>query len=454
MNFRPASGCDTALDILKPLGLPLRVKQDSEQPRSTEQRPYSSQSIVTASSSRSQESRSTFKAPCNDLLPPVLPLEAKSSSNLVQDVNSANTFSKPITYVRDPRPHLQTVSSGNGADCEWTSIKRPSSESAPLGHPDQVIRMPPASRSLLPSPAFSSGLPSFGSHQGRPISAPEPQAAYHLSDAVPISQLLPPVRELPFPRKPTSQNTHGTSGLSEVLLSDLPISSQVHQSPSKTRKRATARAKALIPVSKPNSSAPKARSKRTAVAKLGSDQLPQPSNTSEGLTVVELNLDETLSSSAPPRMSSTLEALEHTVPKMSRNFTPPSSRGSTEPSKKRPLTDIDDNETNKRRNQGSTIVSTPVIQQQATQSLNPALSNMDPAGLLDSLDGWIRRYHGLQAPQAPITAKDQLAEFASETDEERAKIIDNKICEYLCDENFGKLADDVESRWKRICLGF
>jgi len=52
-----------------------------------------------------------------------------------------------------------------------------------------------------------------------------------------------------------------------------------------------------------------------------------------------------------------------------------------------------------------------------------------------------------------MTAKEQLAEYAARPDAERAKLIDDMILECLQDENFGKLCDDVERNWKRICLG-
>lgn len=80
------------------------------------------------------------------------------------------------------------------------------------------------------------------------------------------------------------------------------------------------------------------------------------------------------------------------------------------------------------------------------------ISNHD---LLDTIDNFMRKYHDLPAPgPPPQTAKEHLAEYAAQSDEERAKAIENKICECLNDENFWKLMDDVEGSWKRIGLGF
>jgi hypothetical protein len=80
---------------------------------------------------------------------------------------------------------------------------------------------------------------------------------------------------------------------------------------------------------------------------------------------------------------------------------------------------------------------------------------MTPAELLDSVDGWIRKFNNLPAvPNQTQTAKGLRAEYAKQSDKARAEAIDNLICECLEDENFIKLAEDVEGAWKRIGLGF
>ena len=81
-------------------------------------------------------------------------------------------------------------------------------------------------------------------------------------------------------------------------------------------------------------------------------------------------------------------------------------------------------------------------------------STIPPDEILSSIDTWIRRYQDLPAPQPLSTPKDQLAAYAAKSDNERAQVVDNMICECLQDENFIQLARDVEGSWKRIGLGF
>ena len=85
---------------------------------------------------------------------------------------------------------------------------------------------------------------------------------------------------------------------------------------------------------------------------------------------------------------------------------------------------------------------------------SPLFDTIQPEEFMASLDTWIRKYQDLPSPTPPLTAGDHLAKFAARSDGERARMIDNMICECLQDENFGKLAEDVERSWKRICLGF
>ena len=73
---------------------------------------------------------------------------------------------------------------------------------------------------------------------------------------------------------------------------------------------------------------------------------------------------------------------------------------------------------------------------------------------MTAVDGWVRKYHDIPVPTRPQTSKDLLAEYASRSDEERAKVLDDMICDCLEDENFHKLVKDVENSWRRIGLGF
>ena len=436
MNFQPASGCDAALSILKPLGLPLRVKQELEQTRPPAQRPYSAQSILTTSPPRSQESKRPVTASCDEVLSSVTPLEVASRP---MPFDNQDPFSKPISYIHDPRNQLQRATSNNTAAYGYHPAQRQSLPSTSSGCPDQARMMPPTLRTLLPSPGFVNESSYFTKHDNRPVSAPEPNLASCLDDIVPITQMLPPVRELPFPEKPAYQDTHTVPESCNTQSLDSQLNQRSPQ-PQPKKKRAAA----------------KPRVKKAALSESTSGKAPPsnaPSNVLSKNPYPNQNRAEEVFLSSAPSNIGTLEELENTIPKPSRGVTPPSSRGGTEASKKRPLSAVEDNESNKRQNRVSDIAPLPVTLQAATQAVNPILSNISPAEYVDSLEGWVRIHQDLPVSMSPANAKDQFAEYASKSDEERAKIIDNMICECLQDENFGKFADDVEGHWKRICLG-
>lgn len=88
---------------------------------------------------------------------------------------------------------------------------------------------------------------------------------------------------------------------------------------------------------------------------------------------------------------------------------------------------------------------------------NPTIDNISsnilPEEFMGSLDTWIRKYQHLPAPQPPVTDEDRLAGWAALPDKERTKAIDDMICRCLEDENFIKLAEEIEGHWKRIGLG-
>ena len=451
MNFQPPSGYDTALDFLKPLGLPLRVKNGTEQPQPPIQRPYSAQSAVHAPTSCSQESNSALVVSC-DMPPSVQAPQMRSTPSSQKD---PDIFSKPITYIQDPRVQRPQTGSSNGSSVYYNPVSRPASSST--GFTDETRMGPPAFRRLLPSPTFSSQSAYLGGYDSRPISAPEPPSN-HSADAVAFSQLLPPARKLPFPNKPDHQETKATPASSVETSVNREHPDQAPKA-GKKREPAKSRSRVSRSTSKISASAPKARTKKAKTEKAERTQLPPSSAPPAEQSPAQVFCNEGPSSSAPPKMTSTLEALEQTVSRMSKNFTPPPSRSGTETSKKRPLSVIDYTEINKRQATTDTVaIKKPeqAVVQEAAPSHNPILANMNPEEVLDSLDGWIRKYHDLPVPvpKPPAIAKDQLAEYAAKSNEERAEIIDNMICECLQDENFGTLVDDVEGHWKRICLGF
>ena len=470
MNFQPPSGCDTALDILKPLGLPIRNKHESELPQPAPTRSISAQSAISNSSSRSLDSKGTLTANFDDAPPPsAQPPRDYSRPDFLQDKNHPDSFSRPIAYIQDPR--VQQPMSG-GSDVYGYNSNRPYSSSDTPNYSYQPMMKPPSHDRLLPSPVFNSQSSVVGSSDYRPVSAPQQYPSAFPVERPSLTQMLPPlppVRELPFAKKPVRQEDRALTIISEDPSFNRSAS---NEGPKSKKKRAPAKPSATTTNSRATSTAPKARTKKQTATKPQVEEIPPSSALVERRTT-SAYLDEAPSSSAPPNLNPTVEALEQTVPHMSRSFTPPSSLGSVEASKKRPLSAIDDCETNKRqpkephRESSPKVLPrrlpspepalphqdpSPKVASKATQYSNPLLANINPAEFLDSLEGWIQVHHDLPAPKAPVTAKDQLAEYASKGEVERHKIIDNMICECLRDENFGKLCDDLEEHWKRILL--
>ena len=90
---------------------------------------------------------------------------------------------------------------------------------------------------------------------------------------------------------------------------------------------------------------------------------------------------------------------------------------------------------------------------EATDPLIPTAVNTRHQGLLDSIDNKLRQFRDITTPKSgPQTGKDQLAEYAAQSDD-NAKILDSFICECIKNDDFWELMDDIERSWKRIGLG-
>ena len=193
----------------------------------------------------------------------------------------------------------------------------------------------------------------------------------------------------------------------------------------------------LLPAPGPKSSGPKTRSKEAPPASAKPEESP--------------------SSSAPPRFDLSRKRSKNRISPIDENSpaTPPPSSPIKRPNKRRrvALKDRDPNEPGPESATRIPIAASSV--EQPPQTALTVLSNIAPADFLDSLDSWVRKFQNLPAPAPqPQTAKEQLAEYAKQSDEDRARAIDNAICECLEDENFIKLVEDVERCWKRIAIGF
>ena len=73
---------------------------------------------------------------------------------------------------------------------------------------------------------------------------------------------------------------------------------------------------------------------------------------------------------------------------------------------------------------------------------------------MTQLDTFVREYQDLPAPKPRRTQAEELAEYAAQPDEVRQAVIKDMICDFLGDENFVRLVEDVSQEWRRIGLGF
>ncbi|MCJ1273299.1 hypothetical protein MMC21_001089 [Puttea exsequens] len=497
-NFNPPEGCDIAVNNFRSLGIPIRDKSDDRI------RPQSAQAALGGSS----------KAQANSLAAPnSLPLARQlahsrldsstqpglSPSQVSSQCQLAGYMGGAYGSMVPPTQHRQQIL-GDGSqrnDLSATIASQPSSGTCGpgsllrLSSVDHDFRQGLAVRSmsslpavnsqypatlassssqmLLPSATFAGPSSGLMEYEKRPNSAPETQSTLFPPDSDSIHQMLPPKRILPFEKKLPARKKRGpcidcrranrdcthredtvdgekpNSGDSERPLETIQqpkdASTVVVPKMKKAQKVGT-KAKSqgagmLLPAPGPKSSGPKTRSKEAPPASAKPEESP--------------------SSSAPPRFDLSRKRSKNRISPIDENSpaTPPPSSPIKRPNKRRrvALKDRDPNEPGPESATRIPIAASSV--EQPPQTALTVLSNIAPADFLDSLDSWVRKFQNLPAPAPqPQTAKEQLAEYAKQSDEDRARAIDNAICECLEDENFIKLVEDVERCWKRIAIGF
>ena len=84
---------------------------------------------------------------------------------------------------------------------------------------------------------------------------------------------------------------------------------------------------------------------------------------------------------------------------------------------------------------------------------SPNAEEVSAEEFMSELDKFIRDYHHLPTPEPQPTAADDLAAYAAQPDEVRKAIVKDMIVNFLEDENFIKLAEDMSKEWRRIGLG-
>ena len=480
MNFMPISGCDVALETFRAAGLPIRDKDlpqlQDQRPQSAQSQPGSQNRPGSLNAYQVQRPQSSGSQPHSQERPGLLNTgqAARVQSSQGAFVGSSQPLSQEAAGVRNSvygsvPPYAQPIKLNtrptsapgevNQDDFSKPILAPYRSTMNASGSTSTVTTVPAVAKSmihtdLLPSPIFNGTYEPFGSDEVRPMSAPEQtQTQRDYTNSPPLSQMLPPERTLPFPEKEIHAFKRDEATAQEEAPQQKPAS--------KARvKRQT----------KPRAQPAKTRKSRAKVGAtiVSSDPLapssPSPTSREKGKDVT---------SSAPPKAHAKAKAPPDIAltrnPSPELQAIPPSSEPPALPSinpRKRSLTDRSVNQPNKRQEQARsetvtekmteapmTAISEHSLQAQPPQATDP-LINIRNHELLDTIDNFMRKYHDLATPKPPPqTAKEHLAEYAAQSDEDRARAIDNMICTCLEDENFGKLMEDVEGAWKRIGLG-
>ena len=81
-------------------------------------------------------------------------------------------------------------------------------------------------------------------------------------------------------------------------------------------------------------------------------------------------------------------------------------------------------------------------------------SEVSPEEFMAQLSGFIHDFRHLPAPTTSTASSTDLAAYAAQPDDVRQALIKDMVYEFLGDENFIKLAEDVSQEWTRIGLGF
>lgn len=411
---------------MRALGLPIRDKDQGTFPPPSVLQSRAAQSVYPGfSQTGSQGPGHAFNTyydyiPPSAQPPPRQPPYPSSMTGVDQD-----DFSRPIMPLLSRNISVGSNTGNHEQIYRHLGPERPYSSSDIIGlHINQ--NFPPRKpANLMLSPSIQSRTTSFGGYGVRPISAPETQSEPFMPDTVPLSQMLPPERALPFPEKNEkpairdSQTSEALTGPSKTTKAAATKVVKPRKSRAKAPKAKSPARKPSLPTPAPSISSPKAPARKPAGPRKLVSKPP--------------------SSSAPPRAANTPKRRTKPVSPISDAVAPPFSPI------KSPVTALAEASAHAGNTSAKGFKKPPG---------NPLLSTVQPEEFLSSVDSWIRRYHDLPAPEPPRTAKDHLAEYAAQSEEHRAKVIDDLICECLEDENFGKLVEDVEGAWRRIGLGF
>ncbi|KAL9127554.1 MAG: hypothetical protein Q9217_003596 [Psora testacea] len=507
LNFKPGNGYDHALKFLQSFGLPIKdtvapvrsaplrpqssqatcpslaqpfMQQNWKRSQSTNENRPASQSLSSSAAYPSQ-SQQRMQQMSNDeqVHPDWVPSSAQpqlvvSRQPSISDRSDQGTLSQVIV----PSPTSLMKETGWASEALAGKSLNPTTDVTYASQSNRTNFQNMTTCGCLQYAEDSAHPKKFGSQDWRSVSAPETQHNRANSESCCLSQMLPPQRKLPFPERKEKSATQDNETPVTASLDSVP-SPKPARKVAATRERPlyAARAESAQPVisgKNPTSSPSAAEVTTSNIAQVKASgpkkgkshvcsacgrEYSRPGSLRRHMATHERPTSIATKAVEAP-FSFINDVPSSRAPAEISNLKGPITLGLRVPTPS-PLTlsnyapaVVSDRTTSPQ----SQIEKSSRVCNKATQAalLNPLMSPLiQPNEVMASLDTWIRKYHHLTAPSQPLmTDKDQLANYAAQSDEERSKIIDNMICECLQDENFGKLAEDVERSWKRIGLGF
>jgi len=363
--------------------------------------------------------------------------------------------------------------------------------------PQIFITQQPRSVGLLPSPDFDSRPTTTHGYEHRPSSsAADTPSERPYTAPMTFSQMLPPRRELPFaPLLPKPQNNGAVPAAQNASQ---PTSLQ-SQASSKIKPKSKSRAKmaqitapesqtdsghpALQSESQSSTTEPKKRKSRAQpvkkkasplLATTGTEKSTQtlaPSPVIAHHRLADTTNPERQSKNTQSSQKQQIEGQRVCPSQQSQQDLPPtvaavaikppaSMRNDVEQPAHAPLVlhlgpkamaAISAKETNARQDPLKPGLAEA---NDATLRCLSSTGEISPEEYMSRLDDWVRRYQDLPAPKPGPSPVSDLTAYAAQSEADRLAVVDDMICEYLEDENFIKLVEDVERSWKRIGLGF
>lgn len=481
MNFHLESGFHLAKEILKSHSLPIQdqdlILDQPHPPTSTQSSystvtpPFGSQPLISSGVTSGYPSFSGAAHPAWASMSLQPPPTSYSETHVTQQSRCMYPSQDELSGRLSPRPVMDTGLS-MGPDFVSSVHRGRSSLSYaescdPLETDSHPNTLGPLREKIRRDPSLSRRL--VESDTMRPSSAPETQSERLVTETFPLSQMLPPKRVLPFPEKKQTGDPAVSAKKAieekQAATKETNIAEDVN---AKAPKKTAARPKASkAPRARP---AARATTNKPAAKKATLAQKTKTTTPQQKIEVAPISTDLPKEAKPPkkrPREDSPSESEDpkHISKPLSRSLqTPAEPLADQKPAKtvpdqilakavpdQKPAEAVPDEKP-------ATAVSEQekeVLEKaQAPSCSNPMFNNLQPEEYLTSLDSWIRKYHDMPAPAPPQTSKDLLAEYANQSEEDRTKAIDNLICDCLEDENFLKLAKDVEAAWMRIGLGF